>query len=77
MTDDDRIELDLLKRNADSLGLYINEHRDFDPCRGNGSLYVQHKLRHRSEPRITLLKWASIEQVWQFIGDYRSKQNAQ
>jgi hypothetical protein len=72
---EDEAEIDLLKRNADALGLYVNVHRDFDPCRGNGPLYVQHKLRHHSEPRVTLLKYASIEQVWQFLGDYRSNHN--
>jgi len=78
MTDDDRMELGLLRRNADSLGLYVNEHRDFDPCRGSdGPLYIQEKRKFREARAVTLLKYASIEQVWQFLGDYRSKQNAQ
>ena len=67
----DAAELEFLQRRADALGLYCNEHRNFDPCRGNGSLFIIEKRKSKGQECHTFLKYATPEQCWEFLDDYR------
>jgi hypothetical protein len=66
-------ELELLKRRANSLNLYINEHRSFDPCRG-GSLYIMPRRKFQGDRVESLLTYATPEQCWEFFESYARTQ---
>ena len=53
--------------------LYRNKHLGWDPTRGNGDLYLQFKLKSAEQRRETLLKYATKEQVWDFIRDIEER----
>ena len=64
----DAEELELMQRKAEAFGLYVNEHRNFDPCRGSaGSLFVMDKRKFRGEQCRTHLSYASAEMVWDLL----------
>jgi hypothetical protein len=63
----DPIDLELMQRKADALGYYVNEHKVFDPCRGNGSLYVQDKRKSRGQSVTSHLRYATPEMVWDLL----------
>lgn len=60
-------ELELMRRKADALGLYVNEHRQYDPCRSNGPLYVADKKKHHTDRPVTHLRYASPQMVWDLL----------
>lgn len=64
-------EFEFLKRRADSLNLFIAEHKNFDPCLGNGSLYIMPKRKTPQERCPTFLKYATPEQCWEFFEAYK------
>ncbi len=66
----DAEEFDFLQRRADALGLYLNEHRNYDPCVGSGSLYIQTKRKWPGEKCTGLLKYATPAQCWEFFETY-------
>lgn len=66
----DAEELEFLQRRAAALGLYCNEHKNFDPCRGTGSLFVVPIRKFRNEHRPSLIKYATPAQCWEFFETY-------
>ena len=70
---DDEVEIDLLKRRARELGLYLNEHKAWDPTLGNGSLYIMPARTRKSEHVDSLAKFLTIEQAWQFLHEYANE----
>ena len=69
MASTDPEELELLQRRAAALGLYCNEHKNYDPCRGGGPLFVIEKRKSRGQECETFLKYATPEQCWEFFKD--------
>lgn len=63
-------EFDALVRRADLLGLFLQEHRMFDPCRGGGPYYIAEKRKFREQHCETLLKYATAEHCWDFLERY-------
>lgn len=63
MRETDEIELDLLRRRADASNYYVNKHKGWDPTRGNGDLYLQRKVKFRTEPKETILRFSTAEQI--------------
>jgi hypothetical protein len=63
----DAEELELLQRKAAAFDLYLNEHRNYDPCRGTGSLFIIEKRKFRDQECRTYLKYATPEQCWEFL----------
>ena len=62
-------EFDLIVRKADALGFHVQRHRQWDPNREGGPLYVQHRRKFREEHQDSLLRYATAEEVWQFLAD--------
>jgi len=65
----DPAEFDLLKRRADDLGLYLNEHRDADWF-SDAVFYIMPKRKSAGQPCPSLLKYATAEQCWKFLDRY-------
>jgi hypothetical protein len=70
----DAEEFEFLKRKASALGLYIQEHRQYDPCIGGGPLYIQRKKKFGGEHVDTLLRYATPEKAWEFLNTYEQVQ---
>lgn len=66
---DDEVEFDLLRRRAEELGLFVQRHRNYDPCRGTGDLYLMPKRRFRSERVETILKYATVDECHAFLNE--------
>jgi hypothetical protein len=67
MAETDDIEFDLLRRRADEAGFFVQRHRDYDPCRGGGDLYLQEKRELRRDRMPSLLKYATADQIHEFL----------
>jgi hypothetical protein len=67
-------ELELLKRKAASVDLYVNQHTSADLTRG-GDLYVQPR-RHGQGHVNTLLRYARASEVLAFLVDHENDQRA-
>ena len=52
-------ELDLLRKRADAVNHYVNRHRDYDPVRVGGDLYLQPKRKFRREHVDTVIAYAT------------------
>jgi hypothetical protein len=66
--DDDVTELSVLQRKARPLGFHVAEHKQFDPCRGNGPYFVVPKRRNKQEGyQPTLLRYATAQEVTDFL----------
>ena len=63
MAETDEMELDLLRRRADACGMYVNRHKEWDPNRGNGDLYLQRKKKFRYERNEDVLRYATADQI--------------
>lgn len=63
MAETSEMELGLLQRRARSMGFYCNKHREFDPARGTGDLYLMPAKRFRTERVPTLMSYATAEQI--------------
>ena len=48
------MEFDLLVRRAQAAGYYVNRHKNWDPTRGTGELYLQRAKKFRNEHAETL-----------------------
>jgi len=58
-----QMELDLLRMRADAAGCYVNRHKQWDPARGDGQLYLQAKRKFRGERTADLLRYATADQI--------------
>jgi hypothetical protein len=69
MADVDEMELDLLKRQADTLGLYVNRHREILLCdiMDGRVFYLQRKRKSHGEVCPTILKYATVEEVQDYL----------
>jgi hypothetical protein len=67
MAETSTMEFDMLRRRADELGFHVQRHRDFDPYRGTGDLYIMEKRRFREEHMPTLRRYQTAEQIWAFL----------
>ncbi len=63
MAETSRIELELLQRRADASNYYVNRHKGWDPTRGNGDLYLMRKVKFRTEPKETILRFSTADQI--------------
>lgn len=63
------IEFDLLRRRADACGHYVNRHREYDPARGGGDLYLQEKRKFRSDHVATLIRYATVAEIEAALAD--------
>lgn len=63
----DPIDLELMQRKAAALGLYVNEHRNYDPCLPGGPLYVQDIRKFNGQNCPSHLKYATPEMIWEFL----------
>lgn len=68
----DAIEFDLLVKRGGALGLYVQRHKQYDPCAPGGDLYVQEQrgrfLRAGGVGNPpSLLRYATAEQVHEFL----------
>jgi hypothetical protein len=57
------MELDLLRRRADAANCYVNRHRQWDPARGGGDLYLMEKKKFRGHHAETIMRYATPDQV--------------
>ena len=57
------MEFDLVRRRADAGNFYVNRHKNWDPTRGGGGLYLQHKKKFRNEPNINILSFATADEI--------------
>lgn len=64
---DDETELDLLRRRAADLGFFVQRHRQYDPCRGGGDLYLAPKKRFPGEHVDTLLRYSTADQIHEYL----------
>ena len=60
-------DFDLLRRRCDALNLYVNRHRQWDPTRGTGDLYLMRKKKFGSEHEPSILRYATAEEIWGYI----------
>lgn len=67
MPETSTMDFDMLKRRAAEMGFHVQRHRDFDPCRGTGDLYIQETRKFRDEHMPTLRKFQTAEQIWEFL----------
>jgi hypothetical protein len=65
----DPVDLEFMQRKAASLGLYVGEHRTFDPCMPGGPLFVQDIRKSRGQPCPSHLRYATAEMVWDFLNE--------
>ncbi len=67
MSETSTMDFDLLRRRADEMGFFVQRHREWDPLRGNGDLYIAEKRKFREEHVDTILKYQSAAQLWKFL----------
>jgi hypothetical protein len=63
MPETDQMELDLLQRRADAMNHYVNRHRQWDPARGGGDLYLQPKKKYRGDVNGDICRYATPAQI--------------
>jgi hypothetical protein len=49
-TETDDMELDLIRRRADACNMYVNRHKQVDPCAPGGDLYLQRQKEIPERP---------------------------
>jgi hypothetical protein len=68
------MELDLLQRRADATNCYCNRHRNWDPTRGNGDLYLQLKKKYRGDPNgESILRYATADEIHRKLGELETR----
>jgi hypothetical protein len=69
MADVSEMELDLLKRQADTLGLYVNTHRDNSLVNmmDGKVLYLQRKKKWTGDHPASILKYAAVDDVQDYL----------
>ncbi len=67
---DDDEEFDLLRRRADELNLFLQRHRNFDPCCGNGEFYIMEKRKSREQHCRSFIRYSTAEACWAFLNEY-------
>jgi hypothetical protein len=69
MADISEMELDLLKRQADTLGLYVNTHRDNSLVNimDGKVLYLQRKKKAHDDHPASILKYATVDEVQDYL----------
>ena len=60
-------EFSNIHERAFQLGFYVGRHINFDPCRAGGDLYVMPRATFKGEKCPTLVKYATVDEVWDFI----------
>lgn len=60
-------DFDLLRRRCDELNLFVQRHKQWDPIRGTGDLYLMPKRKFREEHCDSILRYATAEQIWDYI----------
>jgi hypothetical protein len=63
MAETDQMEFDLLQRRARAAGYYVNRHKNWDPARGTGDLYLQRAKKWRNEHEETLMSYATADEI--------------
>lgn len=69
MPETDAVEFDLLRRRADAANCFVQRHRDYDPARGGGDLYLQPKRKFRSEHVESILRFATADEIHRKLGE--------
>jgi hypothetical protein len=69
------MEFDLVQRRADAANYYIQRHKNWDPTRGNGDLYLQHKKKFRGDPNgESILRFATADEIHRKLGELEQQQ---
>jgi hypothetical protein len=72
----DDMELDLVQRRADAAGYYVNRHRNWDPARGTGDLYMQRKKKYRGDENgASILRYSTADEVHAKLGEIEAQQH--
>lgn len=59
-----QMELDLLQRRAELVGMYVNRHRQWDPLTDSGGdLYLMERKTRRNPKPPSMLRYATAEQI--------------
>jgi hypothetical protein len=69
MAETSDMELDLLRIRADAAGCYVGRHRNWDPARGGGDLFLQWRRKFRNAPLETILKYATPDAINQRLAE--------
>lgn len=67
MPETDEIEFDLLVRRAADLGYYVQRHRNWDPMRGTGDLYLAPRRRFPGEHVDTIMKYTTADDIHAYL----------
>ena len=67
MAETSEMELGLLRKRADASGYYVNRHKNWDPMRGNGDLYLQPKKKYREDANVNLASYATADQIHEML----------
>jgi len=65
----DDMEFDLVVRRARAAGFYVNRHRNFDPCREGGDLYLMPRRKFAGDHVETLLAYTTADQIYKFLNE--------
>lgn len=67
MGETDQIEFEHLQRRAFDMGFHVERHRAYDPCRSGGDLYLQPRKKFRNEQAVTILRYATVDEIWTWL----------
>lgn len=73
MPETSEMEFDLVRRRADAVNFYVNRHKDFDPTRGTGDLYLQPRRKFRREHVNTVLGYATADQIHEALAQIEAE----
>lgn len=67
----DDMEFDLVVKRAREAGFFVQRHRNYDPCQGNGGdLYLMPRRGDLGVHAETLLKYTTADEIHKWIYEY-------
>jgi hypothetical protein len=63
----DEMEFDLLVRRARDAGFFVQRHKNYDPCREGGDLYLMPRRNFPAEHVESLLTYTTADEIHKFL----------